>query len=68
MVTCRSDIAKLEIQDGSHGGSHGCHLENLIFASSPEPKGQLTRNLVSIRVTRLENLFFPSSELKGQLT
>ena len=31
-----------EIQDGHHGG----HLENLFFASSPEPKGQLTWNLV----------------------
>ena len=29
------------------------NLENLFFASSPEPKGQLTRNLVgSIGVTR----------------
>ena len=31
---------------------HGSHLENLFFASSPELKGQLTRNLVgSIGVT-----------------
>ena len=30
----------------------GSHLENLFFASSPEPKGQLTPNLVgSIGVT-----------------
>ena len=37
-----------EIQDGCHGS----HLENLFFASSPEPKGQLTPNLLgSIRVT-----------------
>ena len=33
---------QLEIQDGSHGGQ----LENIFFASSPEPKGQLTRNFV----------------------
>ena len=47
-MTCRSKIAKIiqsEIQDGRR-------LENLFFASSPEPKGQLTRNLVgSIGVT-----------------
>ena len=47
-VTCRSKIPKmvqLEIQDGRH-------LENLFFASSPEPKGHLTPNLLgSIRVT-----------------
>ena len=31
---------------------HGRNLENLFFASSPEPKGQLTQNLLgSIRVT-----------------
>ena len=37
-----------EIQDGHHGR----HLENIFFASSPEPKGQLTPNLLgSIRVT-----------------
>ena len=37
--------------DGCH--SHGCHLENLFFASSPEPKGQLSQNLVgSFGVTR----------------
>ena len=37
-----------EIQDGHHG----CYLVDLFCASSPEPKGQLTRNLVeSIRVT-----------------
>ena len=67
-VTCRSKIAKImpivnprwpplrlswkscrsEIQDGRHVR----HLENLFFASSPEPKGQLTPNLLgSIRVT-----------------
>ena len=44
-MTCRSKIAKSflsEIQD-----SHcGCHLENLFFASSPEPKGHLTWNMV----------------------
>ena len=33
-----------EIQDGRHG----CHLENLFFASSPELKDQLSRNLVGI--------------------
>ena len=43
LKSCRS-----EIQDGRHGG----HLENLVFASSPEPKGQLTSNLLgSIGVT-----------------
>ena len=37
-----------EIQDGRHFR----HLESLFFASSPESKGQLTRNLVgSIGVT-----------------
>ena len=37
-----------EIQDGHHGS----HLENLFFASSPEPKGQLTPNMLgSIGVT-----------------
>ena len=57
--------------------ANGGHLENLFFASSPEPKGQLTPNLLgSIRVTcrsrkakilpigndgHLENLFFASS-------
>ena len=34
-------------------GRHGSHLENQFFASSPELKSQLTRNLVgSIGVTR----------------
>ena len=50
-MTCRSKIAKIvrsEIQDGCHGR----HLENLFFASSPEPKGELTPNLLrSIGVT-----------------
>ena len=62
----------------------GSHLENLFFASSPEPKGQLTPNLLgSIGVTcrskitkivpivrgHLENLFFASSpNPKCQLT
>ena len=33
-------------------GHHCCHLENLFFASSPEPKGQLIPSLVgSIMVT-----------------
>ena len=33
-------------------GCHGRHLENLFFASSPQPKGQLTPNLLgSIKVT-----------------
>ena len=35
-------LCRSEIQDGRHGS----HLENLFFSSSPEPKGQLTRNLV----------------------
>ena len=47
-VTCRSKIAEIvrsEIQDGHH-------LENIFFASSPEPQGLLTPNLVgSIRVS-----------------
>ena len=39
---------KKKIQDGRHGR----RLENLFFASSPEPKGQLTRYLLgSIEVT-----------------
>ena len=47
---------------------HHPPLENLIFASSPEPKGQLTRNLVG-SIGHLENLVFASSlNLKGQLT
>ena len=38
-------------------GRHGRHLENLFFASSPEPKGQLTPNLLgSIRVTCRSNV------------
>ena len=48
---CRSKLLKSfrpRIQDGRHGR----RLENLFFASSPEPKGQLTPNLVgSIGVT-----------------
>ena len=41
-------MSLLEIQDGRHCD----HLEILLFASSPELKGQLTRNLVgSIGVT-----------------
>ena len=28
------------------GGRHGRHLENLFLASSSEPKGQVTRNLL----------------------
>ena len=49
MLTCRSKIAKITpIQDGRHDSQ----LQNLFFASSPELKGHLTRNLVgSIRVT-----------------
>ena len=48
-MTCKSKITKIvpnpEIEDGRH-------LENLFFACSPEPKGQLTPNLVgSIRVS-----------------
>ena len=50
-MTCRSKITKivlLDIQDGHHVD----HLENLFFASSPEAKGKLTRNLAgSIGVT-----------------
>ena len=50
-VTCRSKIAKI-VSIGIQDGHHGHHLENLFFASTPEPKGQLTRNLVGIiRVT-----------------
>ena len=42
------EVGGIKIQDGRHGG----HLENLFFASSPNPKCQLTRNLVrSIGVT-----------------
>ena len=42
-----------EIQDGRHSR----HLENLFFTSSPEPKGQLTPNLLgSIRVTCRSNI------------
>ena len=38
----------MDIQDGHHVD----HLENLLFASSPEAKGKLTRNLAgSIGVT-----------------
>ena len=49
-VTYRLKIAKLEIQDGHHDSL----LENLFFAPSPEPKGQLTPNLLgSIGVTCL---------------
>ena len=47
-VTCRSKIAKIiliEMKDGQDG-HHGGHLENLFFASSPEPKGHLTWNVV----------------------
>ena len=55
-MTYRSKIAKMclsEIQDGHHGS----HLENLFFASSPEPKGQLTPNLVgSIWVTCISKI------------
>ena len=41
-----------EIQDGRHDS----HLENLFFASSPKPKGQLTPNLLgSIGVTFLSS-------------
>ena len=47
-VTCRSKIAKIILI-----GNPRCrHLENLFFASSPEPKGQLTPALLgTIRVT-----------------
>ena len=66
-----------EIQDGSH-------LEDLFYASSPEPKRQLTPNLLGsigvscrskiakivwIRNLRFENLFFASTpKPKSQLT
>ena len=44
----RAKIVPMEIKDGRYGG----RLENLFVASSPEPKGQLTQNLVgSIGVT-----------------
>ena len=43
-------IVPKEVQDGRRGG----YLENLFLTSSPEPKGQLTRNMVgSIGVTWL---------------
>ena len=38
----KAKIFLSEIQDGRHGS----HSKNLSFASSPEPKGQLTWNLV----------------------
>ena len=44
-VTCSSKKLKSfrsEIQDGRHGRQ----IENLLFASSPEPKSQLTPNLL----------------------
>ena len=41
-ATCRSKLFQSEIQDGHHGG----HLKSLFCVSSPEPKGQLTLNLV----------------------
>ena len=42
--TCHGRMMTLHI--------NGRHLENIFFASSPEPKGQLTPNLLgSIRVT-----------------
>ena len=51
VVTSRSKQLKSfwsEIQESRHG----CHLEIHFFASSPEPSGQLTQNLVgSIRIT-----------------
>ena len=50
-MTRRSKIAKI-VQSDIQDDRHGSHLENLFFASSPELKGQLTRNLVgSIGVT-----------------
>ena len=65
-MTCRSKIAKIVpigIQDGRHGGS----LEDLFFASSPESKGKLTRNLIrSIGVT-YRSKKFTSPEPKSQL-
>ena len=53
-MTCRSKIAKIvPVGYPRWLPWHGSHLENLFFASSPELKGQLTRNLVgSIGVTR----------------
>ena len=44
-MTCRSKIAKI-VLIGNPRGHHDCHLENLFFISSPEPKGQLIWNLV----------------------
>ena len=53
-----------EIQDGCHGG----HLENLFFASSPEPKGQLTRNFVgSIRETCRSKIAIFFSDRKSKM-
>ena len=71
-VTCTSKLAKifwLEILDGWHGR----HLANLFWISSPELKGQLTRNLISSRskivkivsIGNLENLFWISPEPKA---
>ena len=44
-MTYKSKIAKI-MPIGNKDGCHGSHLENLFFASSPEPKGQLTPNLL----------------------
>ena len=51
-MTCRSKKLK-SCQSDIQDGHHGSHLENLFFTSSPEPKDQLTQNLVgSIGMTR----------------
>ena len=51
---CKSKLAKIvsiEIQDGRYGG----HLENLFCDSSPDPKGQLTRNSVTLYIKNIWN-------------
>ena len=48
---CKLNVAKI-MPIGNQNGRHGRQLENLFFASSPEPKGQLSPNLLgSIEVT-----------------
>ena len=71
-VTCRSKIAEI-VAIRNQDGRHGSHLENLFFASSPELKGQLIRNLVGNPKwppwQPFWNSIFPfSPEPKGQST
>ena len=66
-MTFRPKIAAI-VLIGSKAGRCGGHLENLFFASSPEPKGQLTRNLVgSIRVTCRSKNSYNHSDLKSKM-